>query len=147
MPINVGRPPINPAYKVRQIPNRDKSAMVFDAMWEKTTAAPNSWVNIIVTAKVKMENKMLNINVYQVVNHQRHEIETFNIPLNNGRAAKLWMAKPVKSGNYEEGEYHFEASAGNYWGETQKPLLLRDLSTQRHSSVFVNAANSPKVVF
>ena len=145
MPINVGRPPVNPAYKVREY-NNDKSNAVLNASWEKTTVAPNCWVNIVVTSNVKIDNQPAKIEIYQLVGNQKYDVESFYIPIINSRAGKLWMAKPVKSGNFEEGVYHFKVSVGNYRGETQTPLTIRDLAAQRNVSGFVNAPVKPKVV-
>ena len=121
--------------------------MLLNALWEKTMVAPNSWVNIIVSSKVKIDNQTAKVEIYQVVGNQNYDVESFDIPIINSRAARLWMAKPLKSGNFEEGVYHFRVSVGNYWGETQTPLVIRDIAAQRNVSGFVNGSTKPKVVF
>jgi hypothetical protein len=66
------------------------------------------------------------------------------VPIVGGKVNHSWTADPVKSGNFEEGIYHFHVSAGLFWGETQTPLLIRDI-TNRNADVFIHQQNNSKM--
>lgn len=144
MSVNVGRPPINPAYKVRPFYVRDNSKKVFDAMWGAAQTAPNSPVSIIAASRVKIDAVNAKIEIYQLVDGKKYDVCLFQVPIIGGKVNRLWTAEPVKSGDFEEGVYHFEITAGIYWGETQKPLLIRDI-TNRNASIFEHIQINPSM--
>ena len=139
---NVARPPVNPAYKVRRYiqPNVDKRKI--DAKWGTEQSAPNSPVNILATIRERIANKFATVEIYYVLDRKNYDVCSFQVPIVGTSVNYLWTADPIKKGIFEEGYYHFYISAGLYWGETQKPLLLRDI-TNRNSDGWIDVRNNP----
>lgn len=129
MSVNRARTPVNPAYKVRPYYVPDNTKKVFDAKWGAGQTAPSSPVGIIATSRSRLESKFAKIEIYQVLDGQKYDVCSFQVPIVGGiKVNHLWTADPIKDGNFEEGIYHFHISAGLFWGETQTPLLIRDIS-------------------
>ena len=145
---SAARTPINPAYKVRPYipPNENKRKI--DAKWGTEQSSPNSPVNILATIRERIESKFAKVEIYYILDGQNYDVCSFQVPIVGNNVNYLWTADPVKKGNYEEGYYHFYISAGLYWGATQRPLLLGDI-TQRKVDKFTQAppvkTNMPKI--
>jgi hypothetical protein len=145
---SVARTPINPAYKVRPYipPNENKRKI--DAKWGTEQSSPNSPVSIVATIRERIESKFAKVEIYYVLDGQNYDVCTLQVPIVGNNVNYQWTADPVKKGNFEQGFYHFYISAGLYWGATQKPLLLRDI-TQRNVDMFVQSPvhnpNMPKI--
>jgi hypothetical protein len=145
MPVNTARPPVNPAYKVRPYYAPDNSKKVFDAKWGVAQTAPSSPVVILAASRIRIESKFAKIEIYQFVDGKKYDVCSFQVPIVGGsKVNHSWTADPVKSGNFEEGIYHFYISTGLFWGETQTPLLIRDI-TNRNADMFIPQQNNLKM--
>lgn len=147
MSIRIGnRPPVNAPDKVRRDdPNGKK--LVFDAKWDVRSAPPNTEVGLTAVSKVPIEGTTAQIKIFQLLNKQRTYLGSpIYAPYENGQVKAVWRTTPVKGGDFEAGEYHYEVSVGNYCGETIQALLLRG-AAQTGVSSFESAKPKPKVVF
>ena len=136
---------VNPACKVRPYYVLDNTKKVFDAKWGAGQTAPNSPVGIIAASRKQLESKFVKIEIYQVLDGRKYDVCSFQAPILGGvKVDHLWTADPVKDGNFEDGIYHFHISAGLFWGETQIPLLIRDI-TGRNLDGYMPAKNISKM--
>jgi hypothetical protein len=148
MSIYVGRPPVNAPYKVRRDPNQNGKKLVFEAMWKVEKAPPNTEVGLLAISKVTVEGTTAQIRIFQVLGERKIAVgEVLYAPYENGKVETVWRTMPVKGGDFEAGEYHFEVSVGSNYGETTKGLLLRDTTVRLNQSSFETAKPKPKVVF
>lgn len=147
MSIRVGRPPVSAPDKVRRDdPNGRK--LVFDAKWDVEKTPPNTKVGLTAVCRLPIEGDTAQIKVFQILGGQRIPVgQVFFAPFEDGQVKTEWTATPAKGGDFEAGEYHYEVSVGNYFGQTTKGLLLRDLIVNHNQSSFQAAKPKPKVVF
>jgi hypothetical protein len=129
MTVSRARTPINPAYKVRPYNAPDYSKKIFEAKWSVAQTAPTAPVKILAVSRSRIESKSARIEVFQLLDGRQFDVCSFYVPVVGGTQINyLWTADPVQRGDFEAGAYHFHVSAGLFWGETQIPLLIRDVS-------------------
>lgn len=145
MSVTRARMPVNPAYKVRAYHVLDVTKKVFDAKWGAEQTAPTAPVKIIAASRTRIESRFARIEIYQMLDGQKYDVCSFQVPLIGGSQVNhLWTADPVQKGDFEAGIYHFHISAGLFWGETQIPLLIRDISG-RNLDMYIPARDLSKM--
>ena len=126
---------------VKQFAQDQAKKLVIEANWSATVAPPGTEVGIQAVSNMDIEATTAQISVFQVLNGRENTVALLNVPFTGKRNVNaVWRTTPAKSGNFEEGVYHFRVTVAGYKGTTVNGLKLKD-AIKRNESSFEAAGN------
>ena len=133
---------VKPPQSAKQFAKDQAKKLVIEAQWSATVAPPGTEVEISAVSNMDIEATTAQISVFQLNNGRETMVALLNAPLTDKRKVNaVWRTTPAKSGNFEEGVYHFRVTVGGYRGTTVAGLKLKDSVAKRNESSFEPARN------
>jgi len=127
---------------VKQFAQDQAKKLVIEAQWSVTVAPPGTEVGISAVSNMDIEATTAQISIFQLNNGRETTVALLNAPFTDKRKVNvIWRTTPAKSGNFEEGVYHFRVTVGGYKGTTVAGLKLKDSVAKRNESSFEPARN------